>query len=105
MPKDRDHPRPARQIVKSLGYSADKKLKIKVSTRDLPFYPDPAVILIDQLKEIYIDGELDPVDTTGYFPKIMRKDFTVGLNIQTSGPDPDQVFGSFYGCGSNLNWD
>ena len=26
-------------------------------------YRDPAVILIDQLKEIYIDGELEPIDT------------------------------------------
>jgi peptide/nickel transport system substrate-binding protein len=95
----------ARQIMERLGYNADKKLKIKVSTRDLPFYRDPAVILIDQLKAVYIDGELEPVDTTAYFPKIMRKDFTVGLNIQTSGPDPDQVFDFFYGCGSNLNWD
>jgi peptide/nickel transport system substrate-binding protein len=95
----------ARQIMERLGYGADKKLKIKVSTRDLPFYRDPAVILIDQLKEVYIDGELETVDTTAYFSKIMRKDFTVGLNIQTSGPDPDQVFEFFYGCGSNLNWD
>src|SRR5215471_9860030 len=95
----------ARQIMERLGYSPDKKLKIKVSTRDLPFYRDPAVILIDQLKEVYVDGELETVDTTAYFPKIMRKDFTVGLNIQTSGPDPDQVFDFFYGCGSNLNWD
>ena len=95
----------ARQIMERLGYGADKKLKIKVSTRDLPFYRDPAVILIDQLKEVYIDGELETVDTTAYFPKIMRKDFTVGLNIQTRGPDPDPVFELFYGCGSNLNWD
>src|SRR3984893_4671481 len=95
----------ARQIMERLGYGADKKLKIKVSTRDLPFYRDPAVILIDQLKEVYIDGELETVDTTAYFPKIMRKDFTVGLNIQTSGPDPDQVFEFFYGCDSKLNWD
>ena len=102
VPKNRGQ---ARQIMERLGYSADKKLKLKVSTRDLPFYRDPAVILIDQLKEVYIDGELEIVDTTAYFPRIMRKDFTVGLNIQTGGPDPDQVFEFFYGCGSNLNWD
>ena len=36
---------------------------IKVSTRNIADYRDPAVILIDQLKEIYIDGELDTVDT------------------------------------------
>ena len=30
-------------------------------------------------------GELDPIDTTAYFPKVRRKDFIVGLNLQTSG--------------------
>jgi peptide/nickel transport system substrate-binding protein len=39
------------------------------------------VILIDQLKEVYIDGELETIDTTNWFPKIMRKDYTVGLNL------------------------
>jgi len=95
----------ARAIMQKLGYGPDKRLNIKVTTRDLPFYRDPAVLLIDQLKEVYFDGELDTVDTTAYFPKIRRKDFTVGLNLQTSGPDPDPVLDLFYGCGSSLNWD
>jgi hypothetical protein len=30
-----------------------------VTTRNLPFYRDPAVLLIDQLKQVYIDGELE----------------------------------------------
>jgi peptide/nickel transport system substrate-binding protein len=81
----------AREIMGKLGYGPDNRLNITVSTRDLPYYRDPAVILIDQLKEVYIDGELEPVDTTRYFPKILRKDYTVGLNLQGSGPDPDPV--------------
>jgi peptide/nickel transport system substrate-binding protein len=68
-------------------------------------YRDPAVLLIDQLKQIYLDGELELIDTSRYFPKIMRKEFTVGLNLQTSGPDPDPILDLFYGCGSSLNWD
>ena len=40
-----------------------------------------------------------------YYPKIMRKDYTVSFNLQTSGPDPDPTFDIFYGCGSNVNWD
>jgi peptide/nickel transport system substrate-binding protein len=95
----------ARQIMQKLGYGPDKRLNIKVSTRDLAFYRDPAVLLIDQLKQVYIDGELDPVETASYFPKIRRKDFTVALNLQTSGPDPDPILDLFYGCGSSLNWD
>jgi peptide/nickel transport system substrate-binding protein len=95
----------ARQIMEQLGYGPDKRVKIKVSTRDLPAYRDPAVILIDQLKEVYFDGDLETIDTTVYFPKIVRKDFIVGLNNQTSGPDPDRTLQLFYGCGSTLNWD
>ena len=63
------------------------------------------MLLIDQLKHVYIDGELDEVDTPQYFPKIIRKDFTVALNLQTSGPDPDPMLKIFYGCGASVNWD
>ena len=59
--KDREK---ARAIMAKLGYSADKPLKIKVSTRNLATYRDPAVVLIDQLKSIYIDAELDPVESS-----------------------------------------
>ena len=48
----------ARQIMEKLGYGPANRLRIKLSVRDLPFLRDPAVILIDQLKEVYIHGEL-----------------------------------------------
>ncbi len=92
----------ARQIMEKLGYGPDNRLQLKLSTRDSPFYRDPAVILIDQLKQIYIDAEIELIDTTRYFPKIMRKEFAVSLNLQTSGPEALELF---YGCGSSLNWD
>jgi peptide/nickel transport system substrate-binding protein len=100
--KSRDE---ARRLMEKLGYGPDHQLNIKVTTRDWSIYRDPAVLLIDQLKHIYIDGELELVDTPQYFPKIQRKDYTVALNNQTSGPDPDPVIQLFYGCGSNINWD
>jgi peptide/nickel transport system substrate-binding protein len=93
----------ARQIMEKLGYGPGNRLKIMVSTRDLPSHRDPAVILIDQLKEVFIDGELETIDTTVYFPKILRKDYTVGLNISLSGPDPDPILDTLYRCGSSLN--
>ena len=64
----------AREIMRRFGYGPDNRLKVKVTTRDLPFFRDPAVILIDQLKEIYVDGELDTIDSTIWLPKVMRKD-------------------------------
>ena len=94
-----------RALMEKLGYGPAKRLKVKLTTRDLSFYRDPSVILLDQLKEVYIDGELEPVETASYFPKLRRKDYTVSLNLQTSGPDPDPIFDIFYGCGSSLNWD
>ena len=92
----------ARRIMRQLGYGPDNALKIKLATRDLPLYRDPAVLLTDQLKQVYFDGELDLIDTSRYFPKIMRKEFTVSLNLQTSGPEALELF---YACGASLNWD
>src|SRR4029077_9032907 len=42
----------ARRIMQKLGYGPTKPLHVKVTTRDVPFFRDPAVILIDQLKEV-----------------------------------------------------
>jgi peptide/nickel transport system substrate-binding protein len=95
----------ARRIMEGLGSGPNNRLRIKLSTRDIPSYRDPAVLLIDQLQQVYIDAELELVETAAYFPKIRRKDFTVGLNQQAGGPDPDPILELSYGCGSSLNWD
>ena len=96
----------ARRIMEKHGYGPNNRLSLKVSTRDIPPYRDPAVILIDQLKEIYIDAELEPIETTGWYPKVMRKDYTIGLNLTGNGlDDPDQTFYENYACGSESNYD
>ena len=94
----------ARQIMERLGYGPDRRLKVKVSARDLPFFRDPAVIMIDQLKEVYIDGELEMIDTANWLPKVMRKDYTVGFSPVGGGPDPDNNLYLNYGCGGELNY-
>jgi peptide/nickel transport system substrate-binding protein len=95
----------ARKILAKLGYGPDKRLPVTVSTRNVFGYRDAAVILIDQLKEVYIDGELETVDTTQWYPKIMRKDYTVGLNVsETAVDDPDQQFYENYACGAERNY-
>jgi peptide/nickel transport system substrate-binding protein len=95
----------ARTVMRNLGYGPEKRLNIKVSTRNIATYRDPAVILIDQLKEIYIDGELDTIETANWFSKIARKDYQIGLNVTGSGvDDPDQQFYENYACGSERNY-
>src|SRR5579864_683820 len=59
----------ARQIMEKLGYGPSRRLQIKVSASDIRFYREPAVVLIDQLKEIYIDADLEAIDSTRYYPK------------------------------------
>jgi peptide/nickel transport system substrate-binding protein len=95
----------AREIMQRLGYGADKRLALKVSTRNINSFRDPAVILIDQLKEIYIEGELDTVETANWHSKVTRKDYSVALNGTGSGvDDPDQQFYENYACGSDRNY-
>ena len=95
----------AREIMKKLGYGPEKHLAIKVSTRDIPPYRDPAVLLIDQLKEIWVDAELEPVDTAQWYPKVIRKDYTVGLNLTgTLVDDPDAMLYENYTCGATGNY-
>ncbi|HXZ45865.1 MAG TPA: ABC transporter substrate-binding protein [Pseudolabrys sp.] len=100
--KDREQ---ARAIMTKLGYGPNNPLKIKVSTRNLATYRDPAVVLIDQLKTIYIDAELDPVESSQWFAKVARNDYSVGLNLTGNGiDDPDQAFYENYACGSERNY-
>src|ERR1700753_3388962 len=83
----------ARELMKKLGYGPDKHLAIKLSTRNIPVYRDAATIFIDQLKEIWIDAELDPIETANWLPKLVRGDFTVAQSFVGSAiDDPDQTF-------------
>jgi peptide/nickel transport system substrate-binding protein len=92
-------------LMEKHGYGPDHRLPVKVATRNIAQYRDPAIILIDQMKEIYIDGELDAVETANWFPKIARKDYMVGANLSGSGvDDPDAYFFEHYACGSERNY-
>jgi peptide/nickel transport system substrate-binding protein len=95
----------ARKIMESLGYGPDKRLQLTVATRNIAPYRDVAVVLISQLKEIYIDAELNPIDTTQWYPTLMRKDYKVGVNVtETAVDDPDVAFYENYACGAPRNY-
>jgi peptide/nickel transport system substrate-binding protein len=95
----------ARKLMQKAGFGPDKRLAIKIATRNIPIYRDPAIVLIDQIKSIYIDAELDVVDTAQWFPKVARKDYSLGLNLTGNAvDDPDQSFYENYSCGSERNY-
>lgn len=89
----------------SLGYGPDKPLKIKLATRNAPEFRDTTVILMDQLRQISIDSELDLVETVNWFPQLARKEYHVGFIFSlTSVDDPDQQLYENYTCGSERNY-
>jgi peptide/nickel transport system substrate-binding protein len=95
----------AQKIMQGLGYGPDKRLAAKISSRNLPMYRDAASILADQLKNIYIDLELDLVETANWLPRLVRSDFVFAQSLVGSGlDDPDQNFYENYVCDSNRNY-
>src|ERR1700719_3757100 len=91
--------------MRNLGYGPDRRLQLKGPPRNTPPYRDPAVLLTDQLKEVFVDGELEIVETASWFPKVARKDYMIGANLTGGGvDDPDQQLYENYGCGSPRNY-
>jgi peptide/nickel transport system substrate-binding protein len=94
-----------RAIMEELGYGKTKPLKVKVSARNIPTYRDPAAILIDQLKSVYIEAELELIDTSIWQAKVTRKEYSVGLNNTGIGvDDPDVNLYENYSCSSERNY-
>lgn len=96
----------AQAIMVANGFGADKRLKLKISTRNLPTYRDASVILISQLKEIFIDAELEIVETALWVPRLIRRDYQIALSQVGNGvDDPDQNYPENYACGSRTYMD
>jgi peptide/nickel transport system substrate-binding protein len=95
----------ARKIMEKLGYGPNKRLPLTVATRNVQGYRDAAVVLIGHLKKIYIDGDLNPIDTTQWYPMLMRKDYKVAVNVtETAVDDPDVALYENYVCGAARNY-
>jgi len=95
----------ARELMNKAGYGPDKHLALKIATRGISLYKDPAVILAGQLKEIWIDADVDIIETAQWFTKIGRKQYQVGLNTTGNGvDDPDQNYFENFSCKSERNY-
>ncbi|WP_296335382.1 ABC transporter substrate-binding protein [Reyranella sp.] len=94
-----------RALMREAGYGPDKRMKLKVSTRNIATFRDPATILLDHLRHIYIDSELEIIDTAVYYNRVFKKDYAVALNLSGSAvDDPDVTFFEGYACGSLRNY-
>ena len=94
-----------RRLMREAGYSAENPLRLKVTTRDTPSYRDPAVILIDHLKTVFIEAELQPLETSQWYNTLQRGSWTIAQNQSgTAIDDPDVMFYENYLCGSDRNY-
>jgi peptide/nickel transport system substrate-binding protein len=95
----------ARAIMQKLGYGPQHRLKVKVSTRDFQAFKDPAVLLVDQLNQIFFDAELEIIESAVWYSRITKHDYAVGLNLTGSGvDDPDVTLVENYSCQSERNY-
>jgi peptide/nickel transport system substrate-binding protein len=95
----------ARAIMGRAGFSPEKRMRTKVSTRAMALYKDPATILVNQLREIHIEAELDIVETSRWFTRLDRKEYAIGLNNTGNGvDDPDQMLYENFSCRSERNY-
>jgi peptide/nickel transport system substrate-binding protein len=95
----------ARRIMESLGYGPNKRLKVKVATRDWQVWKDPAVLLVDQLNQIHFDAELEIIESAVWFGRVTKHDYAVGLNLTGSAvDDPDVTLFENYACKSERNY-
>ena len=63
------------------------------------------MLLIDQLKQIHVSAELDVIDTSVWFAKVARGEYSVGMNLTAAAlDDPDVNFYENYACGSERNY-
>ena len=92
-------------IMAKLGYGPANRLKVKVATRDFNTFRDPAVILVDQLNKIHFDAELDVVESSVWYNRLFKKDYSVALNLAGAGiDDPDGVLKMGFACKSDANF-
>lgn len=95
----------ARQILRELGYSQEKPLRFKLISRDIPSYRDASIILIDHLKSVFIEAELQLLETSQWYNTLPRDTWGIAQNLSgIAVDDPDVVFYESYMCGSPRNY-
>lgn len=95
----------AQKILEKHGIGGGSRPKLKVSTRDFNTFRDPAVILVDQLNKVGFDAELEVIESSLWYNRLFKKDYTVALNLSGAGiDDPDGVLKMGFSSRSDANF-
>jgi len=95
----------ARQLMRELGYSAANPLRFKLSTRSTRNYTRAGTWALGELKQVYMEPELEVVETVNWFGRMARRDFAIAMNATGLGADdPDVNYFENYTCTSKRNY-
>lgn len=86
----------ARTILEGSGL--DHPLSVKLPIRNIAIAGGPAIILVDRLKGIQVDADLDLIESSIGFPKRSAR-----IMRSVSVDDPGQQSYENYACGSERN--
>ena len=95
----------ARKVMRELGYGEAKRLQVKVTTRTPANYQTGATWLLSELKQIYIDAEMEVLEDGSWYPRQARRDYAIAWNgTGYAVDDPDVVYTENYTCNSQRNY-
>jgi peptide/nickel transport system substrate-binding protein len=95
----------ARALMEKMGYGPNRHLRVRLATRGVALYKEPAEMLQGQLRDIYIDADVEIVETSLWFSRLNRKEYSLGVNATGNGvDDPDQTFFENFSCKSSRNY-
>jgi peptide/nickel transport system substrate-binding protein len=96
----------ARKLMEAAGYGPNNKLKVTFPVRNsAPNFVAGATLAADQLRSIYIEGDIEPKDYTVFTGQIIKGAYQ--LAFETSGSaidDPDVVLYENFRCTSIRNY-
>ena len=99
----------AKQLMEAAGYNENNRLTLKVAAGLLDYIRQTAVVLQQQLSEIYIDLEITNLES-GEYVDIWGKMSTpeAGFDLMVvsdgAGTDPNRAISFFFGTGSGANF-
>ncbi len=95
----------ARKLMEEAGYGPDKKLKTSFLVRQGSVPIQGATLVADQLRSIYIEGDVDAKDYTVFTNMLMKGAYTLGFHGTGNAlDDPDIILVENFMCNSPRNY-
>jgi len=95
----------ARKLMEEAGFGPNKRLKVSVLVRQGSVPVQGATLVADQLRSIYIDGDVDAKEYTIFTNMLMKGAYTLGFHGTGNAlDDPDVILVENFMCNSPRNY-